>query len=446
MKALVKEPLIDSLELYLLLFTVTYVALIFSFYYVLWGVRKHRKKLSFESVFCYIATFTIWCIGLGVLYTNSSDAEEIIFCYGMVVRITVFFLIYAFFDISVKKNIKLMVYTLVIENIVELTFAILLQGFSPEISDDLIFFIVVLIAIWGLYFVFLRRKKNVTLELPLKIGLPFIVMMFAIYLNFAIGQIFLMEYANDNEFNFKLAYFISCVAGLCTLCGALVVMYSINVKHNTDLKYEISKQMNEQQKEYFEKLLEKEQDTRKFRHDIISELVQIKSYATAGKNSELITFLDEMLGEITQVGKKNFDVGNDIINTVFNHYLDPIREKCEIKINGYFGEDLPISDRNMCVVASNLVANAVEAVEENTTNNKIEIEINNSKLFCTFIIKNTFHHELIKNKKGLKTTKKDELNHGLGIENVKRIVTQNNGTFNTYVQDDMFVAEVILNK
>lgn len=54
------------------------------------------------------------------------------------------------------------------------------------------------------------------------------------------------------------------------------MIYYFNSQQRFQLENKMLEKYNEQQREYFEQLLEKEQKTKQFRHDIIAELVEIK--------------------------------------------------------------------------------------------------------------------------------------------------------------------------
>ena len=83
-------------------------------------------------------------------------------------------------------------------------------------------------------------------------------------------------------------------------------------------------------------------------------------------------YLSEMLGEISEISKRQYDVGNDIVNTIINYYFLPIRENCNIKVKGYMWEEQEVSQRDLCIIVSNLVKNATESVE-NMQNHEKEI-------------------------------------------------------------------------
>lgn len=130
-----------------------------------------------------------------------------------------------------------------------------------------------------------------------------------------------------------LGLFVACGSiASCILLFALI--YYFNGTQNYSMQVQILEKQNEQQREYFEQLLKKEQDTRQFRHDLISELLELKSYSERGEYAKLDDYLAEMLGEISGISERQYDVGNDIVNTIVNYYLLPIRNSCNIKVRG----------------------------------------------------------------------------------------------------------------
>ncbi len=123
--------------------------------------------------------------------------------------------------------------------------------------------------------------------------------------------------------------------GLVTVGGGIIfvsfllMIYYFNVQQKYQLKNEILEKYNEQQKKYFELLLEKEQKTRQFRHDIIAELIQIKNFSLKKDYNGLEKYITETLKEISFISKYDYDVGNDTVNAILNYYLLPVKNRCE---------------------------------------------------------------------------------------------------------------------
>lgn len=119
-------------------------------------------------------------------------------------------------------------------------------------------------------------------------------------------------------------------------------------------------------------------------------MIQIKNYEDRKEYEKLGSYLDEMLSDISSISKYDYDVGNEIVNTILNYYLLPIKDKCKIEVKGYISDSLDIARRDLCILVSNLVKNAVEAVEQVSDKEKyIFFEIKSGNIFLQINMRNT---------------------------------------------------------
>lgn len=225
-----------------------------------------------------------------------------------------------------------------------------------------------------------------------------------------------------------------------------VMIYYFNTKQKYRTQRDFLEQYNEQQKQYFEDLLRKEQETRQFRHDITGHLLQIQNYCEKGEQKEEERYLKELLDEITLINRKGYRVGNDIIDTILNSYLAPIASVCTVKVKGYVDHEIGISRKDLCVIVSNLVKNAVEAVEQCTCEHKeIVFEVNQGNQFLSIMVKNTADTENISIQNEYPVTKKEDKRlHGLGIRNVITVVKTYNGSYRYQIENGYYIAKVYL--
>jgi sensor histidine kinase regulating citrate/malate metabolism len=210
------------------------------------------------------------------------------------------------------------------------------------------------------------------------------------------------------------------------------------------IKKVLIEKQNEQQRDYFSQLLDKEKETRRFRHDIINDLLVLQNYCDKKDYDSMELYLTQTLGAVEKISKSNYDVGNDIINTILNYYLLPVKAQCEVCVEGVIQEEIAIEQRDLCILIANLVKNAVEAVKE-LRDAKIMISMNKGKKYFSVQVKNTFDGEIKLDKNGFpETRKKDKHNHGIGIESVMRIVHKYRGSYRTEVNEEMYKVEIFL--
>lgn len=153
-----------------------------------------------------------------------------------------------------------------------------------------------------------------------------------------------------------------------------------------------------------------------------------------------------MLKDISITNKKEYEVGNEIINTMLNSYLAPVRTISNIKVKGVIDNELKVSKRDLCIIVSNLVKNAVEAIENSSKELKeIVFEINQGKQFLHIKVKNTAESETILLKNNIPvTSKKDKQEHGMGIKNIMAVAKKYKGKYKYKIEEGYYIEEVYL--
>lgn len=314
---------------------------------------------------------------------------------------------------------------------------------DPEYVN-IVYTVVVVAIIWIYYWTIGRRIDKDAFLLPGKMSLVVAAALFAIeamisYFTFVLVDVLQI----DGE---MIGLGIVIAGGVVIVVLILLMIYYFNVQNKYQIENSILESFNEQQREYFEQLLEKEQRTRQFRHDIIAELIQMKNYEDRKEYEKLGSYLDEMLSDISSISKYDYDVGNEIVNTILNYYLLPIKDKCKIEVKGYISDSLDIARRDLCILVSNLVKNAVEAVEQVSDKEKyIFFEIKSGNIFLQINMRNTCaEHTGITKAGEIYTTKVDKINHGLGIKNIENTLRRYEGYAEYKIEHNCFVSEIMV--
>lgn len=99
-----------------------------------------------------------------------------------------------------------------------------------------------------------------------------------------------------------------------------------------------------------------------------------------------------------------------------------------------------VSDVDMVCVLGNLIDNAIEACEKQTSK-YIEVDINEVKKMILIKIVNSYNGEKIDTSV---TSKKEKTMHGIGIKNVKKIVAKYKGAYDMECEDDEVVTTVTM--
>jgi hypothetical protein len=355
-------------------------------------------------------------------------------------------IVYLLFELSIIETIKMYFVAFpalsMLETVVEYMTAVIFKIGEPQ--KTILYITFIIIGLWLYYITFGKKLDEEAFNMPGYIwlavsGVLFLLVGMISYFTYILSTI---KHDDAGKVGFALVTF----GGFSIFVLVYSMLYHFNIKQKYQLQTELLTQYNEQQREYFEQLLLKEQSTRQFRHDMISDLMQMQNYCEKNEYDELKKYLSEMLKDISVISKDNYDVGNEIINTVINSYFYPIKKSCNIKVSGFADNELNISRRDLCIVVSNLVKNAVEALENSQSDcERIVFEIKQGKQYLHITVKNTVDNEkiLLKNNFPV-TTKKDKKMHGLGLENVIKVAEKYNGKYEYTIENGYYIANVHL--
>lgn len=128
---------------------------------------------------------------------------------------------------------------------------------------------------------------------------------------------------------------------------------------------------------------------------------------------------------------------------MLNAILDLKRVICKnenIDLKCYIQSNLPeFDDVAFSTIFGNLIDNAIEAEIKEI---RLAVEVLGTYLHIT--IQNRIQTSVLINGEFPKTTKFDNMNHGLGIYSINETIAQNNGAIEFYEQDGWFVADVLM--
>lgn len=200
------------------------------------------------------------------------------------------------------------------------------------------------------------------------------------------------------------------------------------------------------QLEHFKTYQETQRETRRVHHDMknhiacLYNLIQEKKYEEAGK------YITDLSAQVQQIDKE-LHSGNDIVDAILNEkYANAKKDHITIFIDGRFG-CFPIAAIDLCTIFSNAIDNAVEALRNSSVSNKeiqIEFKQQNGMQFVRFqnpVEQSKSNHTFL-------TAKRDSINHGFGLGNIKMAVEKYKGQMDYHIEtfrdQDFFILEIIL--
>ncbi len=386
-------------------------------------------------------------IFLFIIFTVISVELHMVLNFNLAIDyILPFIFIYMFFSKSLVQALKHYIFTFTMGGVLVSSVRCCVIAFLPNISENVLLICVEVIdtiALLVFYSLIGRKLNRDNFYLPKRVERLFIAILVVMLLMMSYFDFLLEEIPRLSMV--RVGSVLILLGGIA-ICGMIMAaIYYFNGTERYRVETRMFEEYNEQQRQYFARLLEKEQRTKQFRHDIINHLMVLQGMAEKEIVSELQIYVKDLLADISGEQYQYYDVGNDVVNTILNYYLLPLKGKCDIQVSGYMLVKT-VTSKDLCTLFSNLIKNAVEAVEKvDEVIRSVKVTINQGESFLNICVENTVEGNLRYDEKGLpKTSKKDKENHGFGLRNVQQIVEKYNGKHSFKEENGRFIANIYL--
>jgi len=185
-------------------------------------------------------------------------------------------------------------------------------------------------------------------------------------------------------------------------------------------------------------LLKKEDETKKFRHDIKNHIFCMYTLFKNKKYDELERYFLDMQNTL-EILRSGVNTGNVLIDAIIND-ISSCHKDVSLVWKGCMPNSMKISSMNLCTVFSNLISNAYEAAEKADDKRVfVSVKVLETNLFVS--VKNHAAEPVTAD--GSIISSKTESGHGYGISNVRQCVEEIKGSFNIGFENGVFTAEVI---
>lgn len=268
-------------------------------------------------------------------------------------------------------------------------------------------------------------------------SLKIIIMFSALMLTSAVLSLMLIYYAMPT---YSMVSFIVSTA-IFLMFAIILIMYQ-RVTEAQQLKYEtlLLKQNNTYYKHELELMQLSEEKVRILRHDMKNHLTHIAALADNGDNEAIKKYAGQGINRLAPE-TQFVNCGSIAIDSLLNHRLNELKSKgTEIYVSVSIPAEFTIDSFDLTAILGNLLDNAAEALEK-TDDRRLYVRIKYSKCTLVIAIKNTYNKDHFN---GLKTTKTENAEHGLGLNSVKAAAEKYNGALECTADDEYFTARVLL--
>lgn len=292
-----------------------------------------------------------------------------------------------------------------------------------------------------LFSIFLvKRKKNITSNdvsqiIPLQ-SCIFILIDFFIQN----GLIQIINYRTlDWELKNQMLKILLLLLILCT--SEIIISLVINVayKRYYAMQSNILEEQVKNQLNHYKKMDKINSEIRQFRHDYTNHISCLLNIIKAKRYEEAENYIINMSGKLPSENII-FRTGNYVADAILTDKQDEAGSSINIQFEGCIPSEINSTD--LCIILSNALDNAIEAVRNIPGKNTVHVHGNYQQGYFVLIIKNPTIHTFSETDELPSTSKDDTIHHGFGLSNIKHTVEKYNGKMNISVIDNTFVLSV----
>lgn len=244
-------------------------------------------------------------------------------------------------------------------------------------------------------------------------------------------------HAADKDFPDYMVFFMA----VLLFVNIMIVFYVEALRKNEKEKYlaELTEQHYHLQIEYYQQLLEKQQETKALWHDIKKYTAAMQAVA-AQNDSEQLRQIVQAAEDAYERVKDISAVGNPVVDALLNQYLRSAKEnQIQVLLDITIPEVLAISTLLLSVVIGNTFDNAIEACRLIAPEKRvIHLQLRKQNRILFYSIENPYIDAVTQLRVGK--------HHGYGLKNVERAVNQNNGNFQVEKSKGLFVIQIRLQR
>lgn len=199
------------------------------------------------------------------------------------------------------------------------------------------------------------------------------------------------------------------------------------------------------QTEYYDALREQIGEVRAIRHDVRHFVGVIRRLSEERRYEELTGFLSDYVEKADPAPLPVF-CENIVANSILGYYSLCLKKRgIPFRCTCHIPAQLPISDSDLCVVLGNALENAMEACMKQGVYQTRYVAAEARSITGQFLIKitNTYNGIVTRRDDSFLSTKSGA-SHGLGLQNIKKVVDTAGGMIKTEHNSETFTLMVAL--
>lgn len=228
---------------------------------------------------------------------------------------------------------------------------------------------------------------------------------------------------------------VECVVLLLINTIVFILFDVLSKSHKQEMEQMHLKEQNSAYLQQIELVEQEQSKVRYLRHDMKNHLNHIRGLAKRDACPEIIAYIDEAIGTITQNGAR-CDSGNPVADSILNLKLSEAEAiKAEIHTDITIPKELPISAYDFNIILGNLLDNSITAMKQ-CEKKVLYIKLKYAAGSFCILIRNTYSEEAENRKSGF--------GHGLGLKSVRSVIEKYNGALDIANSNGVYSVSAIL--
>lgn len=241
-------------------------------------------------------------------------------------------------------------------------------------------------------------------------------------------------------------YYLSSLCCACILAVHLSVFYlhNILIQNFTHLRQrDIYRQQTDHYRNQLEVITESQGRMRALRHDMRNHILHLMAQLRQGNDEEALTYLKSMEEELLNPGE-HAKTGNREIDSLLNYKLEKAGQVLkEVECSIHVPAEFLSKSFDINVILGNLLDNAIEAAQD-SERKWLKLVMRADRGVLLIYVANSFGEEPRRKGSRFLSTKKDSGEHGIGLQNVRRMVERLHGEIDFRQEGEVFSVDVML--
>lgn len=223
--------------------------------------------------------------------------------------------------------------------------------------------------------------------------------------------------------SYVLSAIFATIFVLIIICISLYDKFLAVIEENTN--YRIKLELDKMEKEYSVQIDDKLKQLHSLRHDMKNHLIILYGYAAKNETDHICAYINRIADDLSLTN--TVDSGSHIVSALIAEKEKIAKSqnvKCDINIST---PDINIDDFSITTIIGNLFDNAIKAASE-CGHGWIRFALTQTGSYMNIVIENSYSGNIVESNGEFTSTKSDKLlPHGIGIKNVRKVVSNLNG-------------------